>query len=264
VEKLDGAWDVKRVGGALPPMIGVHKEIAGSTGTTKLGGLPGAPFDVVGLSLRYRRPFGGFVDELEADGDGYRGRATFRGREFGKFELERIEHGGGVMASENLKQQLVKHIDEAYAMEQNVLRMLDGMIQTTDDQAIRDELREHKLQTERHAERMKQRLEAHEASPSMVKEIGGMAGALMKSVVDMTRSEKAARNARDGYATEHLEIAAYQLLERIATQAGDEETAEAARENRKDEEAMAKKFDANWDRFAELALEEQGVKASAS
>jgi ferritin-like metal-binding protein YciE len=86
----------------------------------------------------------------------------------------------------------------------------------------------------------------------------------MKSVVDMTRTEKAGRNARDGYATEHLEIAAYQLLERIATEAGDEETAEAARENRKDEEAMAKKFDANWDRFAELALEEQGVKASAS
>jgi ferritin-like metal-binding protein YciE len=111
---------------------------------------------------------------------------------------------------------------------------------------------------------MKQRLEAHGASPSMVKEIGGMAGALMKSVVDMTRSEKAGRNARDGYATEHLEIAAYQLLERIATQAGDEETAEAARENRKDEEAMAKKLDGNWDRFAELVLEEQGVKASAS
>jgi hypothetical protein len=54
------------------------------------------------------------------------------------------------------------------------------------------------------------------------------------------------------------------VLERIATQAGDEETAEAARDNRKDEEAMATKFDANWDRFAELALEEQGVKVSAS
>jgi ferritin-like metal-binding protein YciE len=264
VGELDGVWNVKRVGGTLPPMVGVRKEISGGTGTTKLGRLPGAPFDVVGLSLRYRRPFGGFVDELEPGGDGYRGRATFRGREFGNFELERIENEGEAMASENLKQQLVRHIDEAYAMEQNVLRMLDGMIQTTDDQAIRDELREHKLQTERHAERMKQRLEAHDASPSMVKEIGGMAGALMKSVLDMTRSEKAGRNARDGYATEHLEIAAYQLLERIATQAGDEETAEAARENRKDEEAMAKKLDGNWDRFAELVLEEQGVKASAS
>ena len=162
------------------------------------------------------------------------------------------------MASE---EQLVKHIDEAYAMEQNVLRMLDGMIKTTDDSEIKEELRHHKLETERHAERMKERLEAHSATPSMVKEAGGIAAALMKTVFDLTRGEKAGRNARDGYATEHLEIASYQLLERVAQQAGDEETAEAARQNRKDEEAMAKKLDAHWDKFAELSLKEEGVTA---
>jgi ferritin-like metal-binding protein YciE len=136
------------------------------------------------------------------------------------------------MAREQLKEQLVKHIDEAYAMEQNVLRMLDGMIKTTEDPEVKNELRQHKLETERHAERMNERLEAHSATPSMVKEASGVAGALMKSVLDLARGESAGRNARDGYATEHLEIASYQLLERIAQQAGDEETAEAARENR--------------------------------
>jgi hypothetical protein len=72
-------------------MVGVRKEISGTSGSTKLGPLPGAPFDIVGLSLRYRGPLRGFVDELTPDGAGYRGRATFRGCEFGKFELERIE-----------------------------------------------------------------------------------------------------------------------------------------------------------------------------
>jgi ferritin-like metal-binding protein YciE len=163
------------------------------------------------------------------------------------------------MASQQLKDQLVKHIDEAYAMEQNVLRMLGGMIGTTEDPEIKEELRQHKLETERHAERMQQRLEAYDASPSMVKEASGIAGALLKSVVDMARGEKAGRNARDGYATEHLEIASYQLLERVAQRAGDEETAEAARENRRDDEAMAKKLESHWDKFAELALKEEGV-----
>ena len=256
--ELDGVWEVKRRGGALPPLLGVLKEISGASGATKAGPLPGVPFDVVGLSLRYRAPFVGFVDLLERDGQGYRGLATFRGREFGKFELKRIKTGGE-MASEKLQKQLVKHIDEAYAMEQNVLRMLDSMIGTTEDPEIKDELRKHKLETERHADRMRQRLEAHGAGPSFVREAGGIAGALMKSVLDKARGEKAGRNARDGYATEHLEIASYQLLERVARQAGDEETAEAARENRKDEEAMASKLDAQWDKFAELSLKEEGV-----
>jgi hypothetical protein len=88
--ELDGVWNVKRVGGLLPPMVGVRKVIRGGSGETKLGRLPGAQFDVVGLSLRYRGPFKGFVDELEPDGDGYLGRATFRGRVFGRFALERI------------------------------------------------------------------------------------------------------------------------------------------------------------------------------
>ena len=85
--------------------------------------------------------------------------------------------------------------------------------------------------------------------------------ALMKGVLDRVRNEKAWRNARDGYATEHLEIASYQLLERVAQRAGDEETAEVARLNRNDEEVMAKKIEANWDTFAELSLQEAGVPA---
>ena len=101
------------------------------------------------------------------------------------------------MASQQLTDQLVKHIDEALGMEQNVLRMLDGMIQTTDDPEIKRELQQHKLETQQHADRMEKRLQAHDASPSIVKEAGGIVGALMKGVLDMTRPEKAGRNARD-------------------------------------------------------------------
>ena len=86
---LDGTWDVRRTGGLLPPLIGVHKRIGGSSGVTRVGKIAGVPFDVVGLELHYRRPFAGFVDVLTAAGDGFTGRATFRGREFGRFEMTR-------------------------------------------------------------------------------------------------------------------------------------------------------------------------------
>ena len=158
-----------------------------------------------------------------------------------------------------IRDQLVKHIDEAYAMEQNVLRMLDGMISTTDDPEIKQALQQHRLETQGHADRMEKRLAAHGASPSMVREAGGILGALMKSVVDMTRSEKAGRNARDGFATEHMEIASYELLSRIAQRAGDEDTAADAREIVAEERKMASVIEASWDTFADLSLREEGI-----
>jgi ferritin-like metal-binding protein YciE len=166
----------------------------------------------------------------------------------------------GVLVAQ-LDEKLIKYIDEAYAMEQNVLRMLDGMIETTDDPQMKSDLKQHKMETEQQAERLKQRLEAHDAAPSVVKEASGIIGAMMKGVVDLARADKAGRNARDGYATEHMEIASYQLLERVATQAGDEETAAVARQNREEEEAMAAKIDRTWDKAAALSLEQEGVTA---
>jgi ferritin-like metal-binding protein YciE len=253
VSDLDGVWAVDRVSGALPPLHGCVKRIHGNRGTTEFPHLPGMPFEVRGLELHYRAPFTVLVDRLEPQNGGYFGRATMLGREFGQFRLRRLN------TVDQLKDQLIKHIDEAHAMEQNVLRMLDGMISTTDDPEILDALEHHKLQTQQHADRMAQRLEAHDVAPSTVKQIGGVLGALAKVPLDFVRGEMAGRNARDGYATEHLEIASYELLRRIAEKAGDEETARAAREIIAEEAAMAKLIEENWDKFAELSLQEEGI-----
>ena len=249
--ELDGVWAVERVSGALPPLLGCVKRIHGARGTTEFPHVPSVPFEVRGWELRY--PLGLFVDKLEPQNGGYLGRATLLGRELGQFTMRRLDAMG------HLKEQLIKHLDEAHAMEQNVLRMLDGMIATTDDPEILDALEHHKMQTQGHADRMAQRLEAHDATPSAVKQMGGVLGALAKLPLDFVRGEKAGRNAREAYATEHLEIASYELLSRIAEKAGDAETATEAREIIEEERAMAKVIEQNWDRFAELSLQEEGI-----
>lgn len=85
--ELDGVWDVRRTGGALPPMHGiVRKRIEGGRGRTIAMGVP-LPFVVDGMFLRY--PLG-LVDELVPDGpDAYAGTTRLFGRAVGTFRLTR-------------------------------------------------------------------------------------------------------------------------------------------------------------------------------
>ena len=89
--ELDGDWEVRRVGGALPPLYGVRKRIAGAGGETMLGPLH-SPFDVVGRELRYRGLLTrGLVDSVEPGAHGWwNGVAHYRGRPLGRFAMRRI------------------------------------------------------------------------------------------------------------------------------------------------------------------------------
>jgi ferritin-like metal-binding protein YciE len=164
------------------------------------------------------------------------------------------------MADDKLQQKLVDYIEDTQALEQNVSRMLDSMISTTEDPEIEEMLRHHKEETERQELRLRERLDALGAGTSTRKEAQTIAAALMKGAADQVRGDQAGKNARDGYTTEHMEIAAYQLLERLAERAGDTETAEVARQNRAEEEEMARKIDANWDKFLDLTLAENEIR----
>ena len=164
------------------------------------------------------------------------------------------------MADDKLQQKLIDYIQDAHAMEQSVSMMLDSMISSTDDPEITEMLKHHQQETERHEQRLRERLDALGAGPSTRKQVQTIASALMKGAADQVREDQAGKNARDGFTTEHMEIGAYQLLERLADRAGDPRTAEVARKNRVEEEEMARKIDSNWERFLELTLAENDIR----
>jgi ferritin-like metal-binding protein YciE len=164
------------------------------------------------------------------------------------------------MADDKLQQKLADYVEDAHAMEQNDLKMIDSMISTTDDPQMKEMLENHKRETEEHERRLRARLDAMGRGTSARKQAQAVGAALLKGVGDVAKGDKAGKNARDGYTAEHMEIAAYQLLERLAKKAGDTDTAEVARQNRSDEEQMARRIDASWDRSLELTLEENGIR----
>ena len=255
-------------------MVGVRKRIRGDRGATGVGYLPGWPFRLERgggrIALVYYPPFSALVDELRAEADGsWLGRSTLGGRELGRFRMTRPGYNdpnpkeGERVSQDRLRRKLVDYVQNVHAMEQNILLMLDSMILTTRDAEIVEMLRQHKEETRRQERLLNERLKALGGLnlSSTGKDISAILAAQVKGVADLWRGDKAIRNARDAFVTEHLEIAAYELLERLAERAGDPETAEVARANRAEEEAMAQRIASNWDRFLDLTLSEEGVRA---
>ena len=141
-----------------------------------------------------------------------------------------------------LETRLVTYIEDAHGLEQHMLRALDSLIETTNDPEIRDTLEHHKEETDLHRERLAERLQAHHATPSMVEDAGQIFVALTSGLIDRAHPRSPAKVLSDGVLAEHLEITSYELLERVARAAGDLRTAEVARRNRADEEAMVEKL----------------------
>src|SRR6202012_1580715 len=104
------------------------------------------------------------------------------------------------------------------------------LIKSTEDPELTDRLEHHKLETQRHESMMRRALERHGAQPSVARQAAGMLEAALKLPLDLVRGERTGHGARDAYTTEHLEIASYELLRRVAERAGDEETARACRD----------------------------------
>lgn len=163
---------------------------------------------------------------------------------------------------DGLNRKLIEYIEYVHALEQNILLQLDSLVLNTRDQDLVAIFRRHKEETRRQQQRLRERMRAlgGPRPVSVGKDLAAIATAQVKGVGDVLRPDKGVQNARDAYATEHVEIAAYEILERLAERAGDEETAAVARDNRAEEEAMAQRISANWDRFLDLTLAEQGLR----
>ena len=167
---------------------------------------------------------------------------------------------GATVENSALRGRLIEYVQDVHALEGNVVLMLDSIVLTTRDEVLREMFRAHREESRRQQDRLRGRLEALRGLgiSSLRKDVSAIASAQAKGVLDVFRADKPIQNARDAFVTEHLEIASFEILERMAVRAGDEATARVAHENRAEEQAMAERIAENWDRFVDLALAEGG------
>ncbi|HEV7459019.1 MAG TPA: DUF892 family protein [Solirubrobacteraceae bacterium] len=167
------------------------------------------------------------------------------------------------MAIGALETKFHEYLIETHALEKKVRRQLDSLIAATEDARMEAALRHHRSETDRHLARLEERLEDHGEEPSDLKDAGAQFAALFKAMGNLVADDKPAKHTVDAYVTEHVEIAAYQLLEHMARHAGDQKTVEVAQKNRAEEEAMARTIGANWGRAVEQVLAEDGLLAQS-
>lgn len=142
--------------------------------------------------------------------------------------------------NDNLRVKLITYLQDAYAMEHQIIQMLEGQVKDTKQYPqIQARIQQHLDETRMHEQRMAERLNAYSEKPSSVKSFGAnLIGNLIGTAAG-GRTDALSKAARDDYMTEHMEIAAYELLIATAQIAGDTDTIRAAQANLSDEIRMA-------------------------
>ncbi len=149
-----------------------------------------------------------------------------------------------------------QYLNEAQATEQALIQTLRAHIAMTPAGSYREALEEHLTETREHSRLVQDRLGSiasgvnlarvavwtAELGIGLAESVTGRMLAIWKAPIDLMRGrsgeEKLLKNAKDECASEALEIATYEALQRVAEAVGDEETAELARRIRADEERM--------------------------
>jgi ferritin-like metal-binding protein YciE len=157
------------------------------------------------------------------------------------------------MAS-TIDEQLTKYLSDAHSIEEQALVQMRLAPRIAHDEALAAVFREHWAETEGHERRTRERLEARGGSPSRLKEAVMKAGGLGFALFASSQPDTPGKLVAHAYSYEHLELASYELLVRVAERAGDAETADAARVIRAEEAAMAERLAGNFDRAVEASL----------
>ena len=160
---------------------------------------------------------------------------------------------------DDLGKQLNKYLADAHAIEQQATQLLKKAPELAATKELADAFEAHLDQTERHSKLIEERLEARGDSPSALKDAALRLGAFNLGMFFKAQPDTPAKLAAFAYAFEHLEVAAYELLKRVATRAGDEETVATADAILVEERGAAATVHEQFDHALDASLEEAGV-----
>jgi len=152
-------------------------------------------------------------------------------------------------------EQLVKYLADVHSIEQQALAQLRAAPKIAGDERISQAFEEHLVETEDQERRVRERLEALGGEPSKLKDAAGAAGGWGMVAFAASQPDTPGKLVMHAFSYEHMELAAYELLKRLAERAGDEETARMATAIAAEEARMAERLEQSFDAAVEASLE---------
>jgi ferritin-like metal-binding protein YciE len=160
------------------------------------------------------------------------------------------------MSSQTVDEQLVKYLADAHSIEEQALQQLKGAPDAAGDPELAAIFRDHLAETESHERAIRGRLEAHGEGSSTLKDLLMRVGGAGFLLFARAQPDTPGKLVAHAYSYEHLELAAYELLTRVAERSGDRRTVEEAQRIGDEERQMADRLAASFDRAVEASLRE--------
>ena len=165
------------------------------------------------------------------------------------------------VAPDDLGRQLGKYLADAFAIESQALQLLEQAQAIAGEGDLRKVFSDHLEETRSHQAAVRTRIEARGERPSRFKSALLRIGGVNLGAFFGAQPDTPAKLAGFAFAFEHLEIAAYEQLLRVARRAGDDETARIAERIAGEERAAAAAVRAAFEPAVDAALRAQGVSA---
>jgi ferritin-like metal-binding protein YciE len=159
---------------------------------------------------------------------------------------EAVEQALAEVDPDDLGDQVNTYLADVHALEGQSKELLEKSKEMDVPEVLAAALAHHLQETEGHLQKIERRLDDRGATPSAIKDAMLRLGALNWGVFFAAQPDTPAKLAGFAYAVENLEVAAYELLLRVARRAGDQETVTLAEEILAEEKTAAKTVADQW------------------
>jgi ferritin-like metal-binding protein YciE len=161
------------------------------------------------------------------------------------------------MATE-ISDQLTKYLADAHSIEEQALAQLRTAPDIAGDPQLAEAFRAHETETEEHEQLVRNLLEARGESPSTVKDMVMKLGGKGFVLFARAQPDTPGKLLAHALSYEALEVASYELLGRVAKEAGEEHVRQAAERILGDERAMMERLEGGYDRAVDASLQAVG------